>query len=38
MATFGNLLKAESDFYEREQHNLLAKYPNRDLLIHGDHV
>ena len=38
MTTFENLLKTESDFYEREQHNLLAKYPNRVLLIHGDHV
>lgn len=38
MTTFDNLLKTESDFYEREQHKLLAKYPNRVLLIHGDHV
>ena len=38
MTTFENLLKTESDFYEREQHNLLVKYPNRVLLIHGDHV
>ncbi len=38
MVAFENLLKTESDFYEREQHNLLVKYPNRVLLIHGDHV
>ena len=38
MVAFENLLKTETDFYEREQHNLLMKYPNRVLLIHGDHV
>ena len=38
MQEFDNLLKVESDFYERMRSDLLMEYPNRFLLIHGENV
>ena len=35
---FDNLLAVESAFYERSREQLLLKYPNRVLLIHGEDV
>ena len=35
---FDNLLEVESAFYESAREELLLKYPNRVLLIHGDSV
>ena len=34
----GGLLQKESTFFERNREELLLKYPNRVLLIHGDKV
>lgn len=36
--TFDHLLEKESEFYERSREELLLKYPNRFLLIHGETV
>ena len=38
MQEFKDLLKVESDFYENMREELLMKYPNRFLLIHGEKV
>ena len=38
MSEFENLLKVESAYYERMRKDLLMKYPNRVLLIHGESV
>ena len=38
MSEFEDLLEVESEFYERMRNDLLLKYPNRVLLIHGERV
>lgn len=38
MSEFENLLQVESAYYERMRNDLLMKYPNRVLLIHGENV
>ncbi len=38
MEKFDQILQVESEFYERMRDELLMKYPNRVLLIHGQKV
>lgn len=38
MTEFDDLLTVESAFYEQNRDELLMKYPNRVLLIHGENV
>ena len=38
MTEFDDLLRVESAFYEQNREELLMKYPNRVLLIHGENV
>ena len=35
---FEGLLELESEFYEKNRNELLMKFPNRFLLIHGERV